>query len=951
DIEWVTFTDPDDFLDRDYFYEVDRFLRKEEGEDIIAIKTTPFIDHIKDKPKGKIKNKISIDSFIDLDLNLYFTSLIFSLKLFSKNNNFKEDIKNDLYEAFFMENICSNNQNKFICFVKNANIFKSNAPKNDDSLHDLHKVLKKYIDFYYKKHSLVSKFLQKELLKKLEIFVQTIENNKEITSQEQQELLSFLKRSFDLINDNQIIFNFNYTKRYYKILFLECFKKVYYYPYEIYRESLHDGLKISYFSANKDSVESIFFHNKEIFAYKEEIYELSLLEQVFYKKVLYLNIGTSNRTKFKVNGKKCTIIKNSPFEINKKLIYSYSNKRLDLDLEYITQKACKAKNQAFLDLALKRYDFLYKKTKNYELLEGYCSCLRNVYLYDIALSLLSNLSENQKTEALKLEEIKCLIGMKLYNKSLKMLLKLEKEGSKNEKILYLKLRIYCILEELEKAQQLLIKIKMLPKTIETAKLTTQINKNEEFHIIFNADEKYFKYVAVMIYNIISKIDKNKKFSDFLNLSEKSIQNEKFVFHILTDIASKESLEKFDKLQKELNFIFKCEILIHEVDESDFKNCPKWQNHENHLCYFKIKLGDFIPEYIDKCIFLDADMLVLSDIREIFAINLEDKVAASTPDCSNSLINRKLKSVNQDKAKLTLSYQDLYFNVGFMLINLKKWREINVKSRALNFLKCYIPRVPEQDTLNYALSGEIIRLSPKYNFFIAHFLDEKCHWKSSFKDEVRDYIYDYTREEYEEALKDIKIIHFTYGVPKPWESIYKDIAVNFKLKFYPFYKEWWQNALNVPIFKDELKRQKENNENGLKIYSIELSKRLNIIEQRLNYTETLLGLENNNAFSALKNQKSYHTGNIMVKNKSNILKLVFILFSELKKEKLREKYLKILAKKNYSEISTHFYEDHEKAQIELKKHLSYRLGEAFYKNKLSFIFKIKSIYKEFKNLNK
>ncbi|TQR27513.1 hypothetical protein DMB92_09175, partial [Campylobacter sp. MIT 99-7217] len=33
DIEWVTFTDPDDFLDRDYFYEVDRFLRKEEGED------------------------------------------------------------------------------------------------------------------------------------------------------------------------------------------------------------------------------------------------------------------------------------------------------------------------------------------------------------------------------------------------------------------------------------------------------------------------------------------------------------------------------------------------------------------------------------------------------------------------------------------------------------------------------------------------------------------------------------------------------------------------------------------------------------------------------------------------------------------------------------------------------------------------------------------------------
>ncbi|EOH4508441.1 glycosyltransferase family A protein, partial [Campylobacter jejuni] len=28
-ILWVTFTDPDDFLDRDYFYEVDSFLKKQ----------------------------------------------------------------------------------------------------------------------------------------------------------------------------------------------------------------------------------------------------------------------------------------------------------------------------------------------------------------------------------------------------------------------------------------------------------------------------------------------------------------------------------------------------------------------------------------------------------------------------------------------------------------------------------------------------------------------------------------------------------------------------------------------------------------------------------------------------------------------------------------------------------------------------------------------------------
>ncbi|EFV3405227.1 glycosyltransferase family 2 protein, partial [Campylobacter jejuni] len=35
-IFWVTFTDPDDFLDRDYFYEVDSFLKKQNNIAMVA---------------------------------------------------------------------------------------------------------------------------------------------------------------------------------------------------------------------------------------------------------------------------------------------------------------------------------------------------------------------------------------------------------------------------------------------------------------------------------------------------------------------------------------------------------------------------------------------------------------------------------------------------------------------------------------------------------------------------------------------------------------------------------------------------------------------------------------------------------------------------------------------------------------------------------------------------
>ncbi|EIY3478653.1 glycosyltransferase family 2 protein, partial [Campylobacter coli] len=40
---WVTFTDPDDFLDRNYFYEVDKFLLTHQDDDICIISTNVFI--------------------------------------------------------------------------------------------------------------------------------------------------------------------------------------------------------------------------------------------------------------------------------------------------------------------------------------------------------------------------------------------------------------------------------------------------------------------------------------------------------------------------------------------------------------------------------------------------------------------------------------------------------------------------------------------------------------------------------------------------------------------------------------------------------------------------------------------------------------------------------------------------------------------------------------------
>ncbi|EMS8440422.1 glycosyltransferase family 2 protein, partial [Campylobacter coli] len=46
---WVTFTDPDDFLDRNYFYEVDKFLSTHQDDDICMVGCSVIFYHEKQR--------------------------------------------------------------------------------------------------------------------------------------------------------------------------------------------------------------------------------------------------------------------------------------------------------------------------------------------------------------------------------------------------------------------------------------------------------------------------------------------------------------------------------------------------------------------------------------------------------------------------------------------------------------------------------------------------------------------------------------------------------------------------------------------------------------------------------------------------------------------------------------------------------------------------------------
>ncbi|WP_267891707.1 glycosyltransferase family 8 protein [Helicobacter muridarum] len=182
------------------------------------------------------------------------------------------------------------------------------------------------------------------------------------------------------------------------------------------------------------------------------------------------------------------------------------------------------------------------------------------------------------------------------------------------------------------------------------------------------------------------------------------------------------------------------------------------------------------------LYIDTDMLVLCDIRELFLLNLSNCIVASNSgyiDCDVS--NHKLQSLNNG-ADYDFSKLSYYFCAGLLLINYEAWIANDIESKCLDFLRHYKAQFPDQDALNAVINSNIVELPPEYGLLIYQCID-------SLHDENMRHVID-----------NLKIAHFN-GPSKPWRTTYA-ITQDLKLQKYPYSDEWWNMAMQTHGFLDE-----------------------------------------------------------------------------------------------------------------------------------------------------
>ncbi|TKX34236.1 glycosyltransferase family 8 protein [Campylobacter taeniopygiae] len=319
-----------------------------------------------------------------------------------------------------------------------------------------------------------------------------------------------------------------------------------------------------------------------------------------------------------------------------------------------------------------------------------------------------------------------------------------------------------------------------------------------YHLVFSADENYIKYTSVLITSIILNTDKNKKIQDFDKNS--NIKNEKYFFHILSNFVSDKTREKLLNLQNALNEIFPCKIIIHIKNDEDFENFPtSGAAHSLKLPYYRLRLSSIFDESIKKCLYLDSDMLCMCDIRELFSINLKDKIVGVVGDPGSK--KSKIKFKENDKKKI-FYFDENYFNSGLLLINLEEYKKHSIEQKCEELAsKCYYIKAADQDLLNATIHYKHqLKLDFAYNFSTIAFCYVIC------KDENKNRL-NYTRNEFNKSIKNPKILH--YG-EKPWRFLksyfdYKGTNIN---------EYWWDMAIKTPIFNEELLKSKKNITNHL-----------------------------------------------------------------------------------------------------------------------------------------
>lgn len=245
-------------------------------------------------------------------------------------------------------------------------------------------------------------------------------------------------------------------------------------------------------------------------------------------------------------------------------------------------------------------------------------------------------------------------------------------------------------------------------------------------IVMGADDMYIQHSAATMASILLNCDASSNFR----------------FHILDGGISTDKKEKLLKLKKLRDF----DIQFYDMTKYDWSMFPDNRTHTTLATYYRLRIPEVLPENLQKALYLDGDIIVEQDLKELWDTDISNYVLGVVED------------VEGIDSRDRLGLPNKYFNAGVLLLNLEKLRKTDLLKGSVSYLGKNRNRIiyQDQDILNGLFNTQYKDLPLKWN------VNSHMYFRIKKK-------HTYTDNDAKVVRTNPGIIHFTGSEIKPWNQ--------------------------------------------------------------------------------------------------------------------------------------------------------------------------------------
>ena len=300
--------------------------------------------------------------------------------------------------------------------------------------------------------------------------------------------------------------------------------------------------------------------------------------------------------------------------------------------------------------------------------------------------------------------------------------------------------------------------------------------------LLTTDSNYLRYLYVVMSSVYVNHD---------------WQNTELTFHILYNELSQDDINGVKNFAKS----YKQQAFFYYIDNSLFVDFPIGKSWAIS-CMYILFAHKFLPETINRVLYLDIDLAVNGDLTEFYNLNFDDNYFIASKEWYNAKFEPKIPFEKFDAINnfdANAATQGRYLNSGVLLFNLEKFRSENID---LEFYKNKLTGLKnvfyDQGVICVCFAEKTKLLTTcKYNYRLGFSIPEYFNFDNISKN---------THKKYTFYPIEAKIIHYCgFTGIKPWNLLLsKRLIPNADQAFFENVPEnidycniWWKYAKYTP----------------------------------------------------------------------------------------------------------------------------------------------------------